>query len=358
MSSGPDRVGLAPPPAAFLPRPAGEVASTASRRGCSGAFNAPSASSADSSSAGRGSKALSAVETGLSDWFGAEVILTSSGRAALRLAFDALGPNRYRDRIAVPPLISACVMEAVIRHGFPVEPGQAAAAEVLYPQYGIPSLRRPDGPVVEDICHGFFAGPDTGARDWAGHLAVFSLPKAVSTAGMAGGLVVLDSSLAGRLRAMRDDAPEPIDDRSVWQADAHNGGPALEQVYLRRLLNPRVAPEDLAGLPTDLSGWRVIGAARASVTARLLDAIPDAWLPNGWRALIAGALPFGLPLFGPPARLADDLAALGVAAATYRIDRARNAAAPDLAPALLLPCHHAIPDDTLDAMVAVLEAAR
>lgn len=323
MSSGPDRIGLAPPPAT------------------------PGAPAA-----------IPAVEAGLADWFGAEVILTSSGRAALRLAFAALGFNRYRDRIAVPPLISACVMEAVIRHGFPVEPGAPASAEVLYPQYGLPTVRRPDGPVVEDICHAFFAGPDTGERRWAGAMAVFSLPKAISTAGMVGGLVARDPALAARLRDLRDAAPEPVDDRAVWRADAQAGGPALEAVYLHRLLNPRAAPADLAGLPTALAGWRSLGAARAAIVERLQGAIPDAWLPAGWRTLVAGALPFGLPLFSAPARLADDLAALGVAAATYRIDRARNAAAPDLAPALLLPCHHAIPAPILDAMTGAIEATR
>lgn len=301
--------------------------------------------------------AVEAVEAGLSDWFGAPVVLTSSGRSALRLAFAALGLNRYRDRIAVPPMISACVMDAVIRHGFPVEPGQPASAEVLYPQYGLPTVRRPSGPVVEDICHAFFAGPLTGARDWAGKLAVFSLPKAISTAGMVGGLVATDPVLEAEVRALRDAAPDPKDDRAIWRRDAHACGPALEAMYLRRLLNPRVGADDLAGLPTDLSGWRRIGAARAAVTHRMLEAVPDALLPRGWREMIAGALPFGLPLFGARPSLAEDLAAIGVAAATYRIDRARDAASPALSPALLLPCHHAIPARTLDAMIAAVRRA-
>src|SRR6266567_4107946 len=119
--------------------------------------------------------AVADAESVLSDWFGADVILTSSGRAAIHMYLQALGLNRYRSRIVLPRLISVCVVDAVIRSGFPVDAacGIVGDASILYHQFGIPQCACPSGIVIEDICHALFASPSTGIRDWKGEVAVF-----------------------------------------------------------------------------------------------------------------------------------------------------------------------------------------
>lgn len=305
--------------------------------------------------------AMEDAEARLSDWFGRPVVLMSSGRAALLACFRHLGLNRYASRLAMPPRTAQCVFDAVTRAAFPVDPASDAspvAATLLIHQYGHLLSDRPAGPVVEDICHAFFARPDSGRRDWAGELAVFSLPKFFPLAGMAGGVVAADEALARALRAGRDAAPRLSDaqlaaDRASWRG----GEPAaLELAYLRALLHPAASADALAGLPEDIAA---VGARRAAVTATLLDAIPTATLDQAWRAMCRQALPFALPVFAAPddlARLVESLRAMHVETGLFRIDRARKMAKPEPQIAALVPCHHAIGDAEVQAMADRLRA--
>ncbi|MEZ5909523.1 MAG: hypothetical protein R3D31_12040 [Hyphomicrobiaceae bacterium] len=296
----------------------------------------------------------------LSDWFEADVVLTSSGRAATLLYLTAVGLNRYRDTIAVPRMISACVLDAVIRRGFPVDAGTGAQANltILYHQYGIPQAWRPTGAVLEDIAHAFFAGPETGARAWSGQAAVFSLPKFFATSTMSGGLVVHDPVMASRLRDMRDMTPASANrdlarEGEIFRQTYLSGGLALETVYLARLIDPRLRDDETGGLPRALTGIRDVGGQRRATLDRLLAALPPGALPPGWRELVSTGLPFVLPVFGPEGVLtaADrDLAALGVGAGVYRIDIARRMDRPDLRPALLVPCHQGMPPALVEAV--------
>ena len=308
-------------------------------------------------------------ESVLSDWFEAPVILTSSGRAAMRLYFFTKGLSRYRHRVALPRLISGCVMDVVIRHAFPVDPAAANAADcdaaIVYHQYGLPQLSRPAGParlICEDICHAFFASAATGARTWRGEVAVFSLPKAFRTSAMCGGLVVPDRELAARLRDLRDASPRPRDtDRRREGEDfrraVRQGGPDLEMIYLQRLLNPHILDSELGGVPNSLEDIRTIGRRRRRTLQRLVARLPKSLWPEGWSDWLVDAMPFACPVFGPPEALAADDAALrgiGVKAGLYQIDIARNADAPVYRPSLLIPCHHDIPDDLTDEIGDIL----
>lgn len=305
--------------------------------------------------------AVDDVEERLSDWFGRPVVLMSSGRAALLACFRHLGLNRYGSRLAMPPRTAQCVFDAVTRAAFPVDPasdGGPVDATLLIHQYGHLLHDRPAGPVIEDICHAFFARPDSGARDWAGELAVFSLPKFFPVAGMAGGIVAADDALADALRAARDTAPRLSDaqlaaDRASWRGGE---SAALELAYLRALLHPAASADALAGLPDDLAA---VGARRADVTATLLDAIPPASLDNAWRAMCGQALPFALPVFAAPddlARLVESLRAMHVETGLFRIDRARKMAKPDPQIAALVPCHHAMGEAEVQATADRLRA--
>jgi dTDP-4-amino-4,6-dideoxygalactose transaminase len=302
------------------------------------------------------------LEATLEEWFGSPVVLTSSGRAAMALALDDMGLNRYRHRVALPRMISACVVGTVIRHGFPVDAAGAppADAAILYHQYGFPQVARPDGPVLEDICHAFFASPTTGRRTWAGEMAAFSLPKFFSTSGSVGGLVVHDRARAEKLRGRRDShvprSPQAIAAEAATFR-SHGGEAGLEQMYLSRLLNPRIADEELGGLPADTQDIQAIGRRRGDILAAYLSAVPEEHLAPAWRDLVRRCLPYFFPVQGNEARLGavkQSLVEAGVEADIYTIDTARSMAAPKAERMLLVPCHHTIAADMQDVITGIL----
>lgn len=309
-----------------------------------------------------GPPSVAAAEALLSDWFQAPVVLTSSGRGAMLLFFEHLGLNRYRDRIATPTRVSACVLDAIIRRGFPVDAAQVHNAEavVFYHQYGLSQRGGPRGArVLEDLCHGFFATPETGSRRWCGQGAVFSLPKFFGTRTMIGGLVVPDEATARALRERRDrQAPGSAAVQARHADDFRTGqGAALEVVYLERLLNPAVAASELAGMPSSLDDIREAGARRASVLGHFLSRLPAAFaVPT--RRLVQQDMPYALPVLQPAGF--DAQAARGIFEArgfpgdSYGIDVARDLHAPEMQPAWLLPCHQDLPFEAIDALCADL----
>ncbi len=305
------------------------------------------------------------VEQVLSDWFGGEVILMSSGRAAILLYLTALSFDRYLNRIAVPRLISSCVLDAIIRRGFPVdaEGGPVADATVLYHQYGIPQAEGASGVVIEDICHSFFSTAASGSRAWRGEVGIFSLPKFFRLNGMGGGLVVVRGSRARQLRQMRDEASRrgPIESDDQLQVLRSRGAlrdrTAIEKVYLSRLLNPQISDHQTGGMPATLSEIRTVGEKRRQTLGQLLDNLGQHALPVGWFELLREALPFALPVFGETSRLQRldaMLAEIGVIAGMYKIDVTRAMARPRYQTAVLVPCHHEIPGSKLNDVAGIL----
>jgi putative PLP-dependent aminotransferase (TIGR04422 family) len=316
----------------------------------------------------RSALTVAQVETTLEEWFGRPVVLTSSGRGALILAFSHLGLNRYRDRIAMTPMISTCVMDAVVRHAFPVDAASASevAATLVYHQYGFIQTIKPTGPVVEDICHSFYATPTEGRRDWFGALAAFSLPKFFSTSSPVGGLVVQDRKRAESLRALRDAQPQ----RSIEQQDeesriycdssAHSHFDFV-RLYLSRLVNAQIADRELGGLPKQLSEIVDQGLRRKEIIAAYSDAVGRHACPPGWHEMMLERLPYFFPVSGEETRLLDArsrLQEIGVEADLYSIDAARNMTAPNYIRMLLLPCHDKIPQDVLAEAAAILRTFR
>ena len=301
------------------------------------------------------------AEAVLADWFEAPVVLTSSGRAALLLCFQQFSLNRYRDTISLPRMISACVLDAVIRCGFPVDAasGQAATLTLLYHQYGFQQLFRPEGLVVEDICHSFFASPSSGARMWAGQAAVFSLPKFFRTSGMVGGIVVPDRQLADQLRQARDGSSvSQLVPRSSEQILAPG---EIEAAYLDKLLHPRADPAALGGFPATLDGLREAGAARREFLDKMLQASAHLPVPEGWSRLLQTTLPFVFPVFGPeqPLRqLEARLRELSVNSGIYKIDSARRMDSPFFMTAALLPCHNFMPETFQDSILDCIDTFR
>jgi hypothetical protein len=105
--------------------------------------------------------------------------------------------------VALSSTTAACVLDAVIRAAFPVDPADrpgGVSATLLIQQFGLVQAWRPKDRVIEDICHAFYAAPDSGARDWAGDYAIVSLPKFFSLPGMAGAIVTRSAAIAARLR--------------------------------------------------------------------------------------------------------------------------------------------------------------
>jgi hypothetical protein len=304
------------------------------------------------------------LEATLEEWFGSSVVLTSSGRGALMLAFSHLGLNRYRDRIAMTPMISACVLDAVIRHAFPVDAGRNADANatLVYHQYGFLQTIKPPGPVVEDICHAFYAGPTTGHRIWLGELAVFSLPKFFATSSVVGGLVVHDRRQAEVIRARRDAEPE----RSIQQQDDesriyYDRGDrsrfAVSGMHLSRLMNRRISDRELGGVPKDVSEIARRGQHRREIVAAYCDAVGEQACPRGWHEVMQEHLPYLFPVSGDDARLLDArtrLHEIDVEAEVYSIDVARNMNFPKYVKMLLLPCHDTIPPKIFAEILSIL----
>jgi len=308
------------------------------------------------------------VERILSDWFERPVVLLGSGRAGLSLYLRALGLGRYRDRIAVPPYLSACVTDVLNRHAFPVH-GTGGEATLLYHQYGLPQVFRPEGPVLEDICHRFFETAATGARDWIGEAAVFSLPKFLGIAGMGGGLVVKNDRLARQIRTYRDEAEAELPGMRDWMRTVVSAtyrdpsasplAPLLEPAYALLTRYPRPDGADLAGFPEGPSGLAGIGERRSRVAGRLLSALPDGAMPGPVRAALEGGIPFAFPFFGSGdtdwLRDRDTaLAEAGIHAGVYNVDVRMDMGRPDYRPCILVPCHQDVDEAGLDAIVGIL----
>jgi hypothetical protein len=302
------------------------------------------------------------AEALLSQWFGRPTVLTSSGRSALLLAFKEAGLTRYSSRLAMPTKTAVCVLDAAVRAAFPVNPATdyvPVQASLIIDQYGHVQDIRPNGPVIEDICHAFFSSATSGARSWRGDMAVFSLPKFFGVAGMSGGLTVNDNAIAERLRTARDTAPiadasQLSQDRADWRTAR---GPALEALYVRALLQPACDPLALEGLPLDLEAMCNIGQRRRLVVKTLLDSFPDTALSQQWREKCETEIPFALPFFGEAMRneaLARELQNAGFESGVFQIDINRNMFAPEFRLAALMPCHHQITDDQLVFMTSIL----
>jgi hypothetical protein len=307
------------------------------------------------------------MESLLAAWFERPVLLLGSGRAGIIVYSTLAGLDRHRDACLVPPFLPTCVTDTLSRYAFPVLTAERRALTLLNHQYGFPQTAAPDGPVLEDICHAFFASPSSGAREWRSEAAIFSLPKFFGLRGMAGGLVLASDALRARARAALNEMPR-TDEASarfirdaVMHAKAERSPTAaayLEAAYA--LLNhfPDADGAALAGSPRNTADLREIGARRRQIIETYL-AHGTRSMPASFTAGLPVWTPFAFPYFG--AGDADDenriiraLAEAGVAAATYRVDVARNALAPDYCRCILIPCHHTIPDTTVAAVSAVL----
>lgn len=320
---------------------------------------------------------LAEAEALLSAHFGAHCVLTSSGRAAIHLALGGFGLSRYVHEIAAPRFISRCVMDVVVRHGFPSlaeRPGPWQAA-LRYHQYGIPQSERSRPSlesvrVVDDLCHAFFWPDARGGVGWAGEAAVFSMPKFFPASAMSGGVLVRDGDAADRLRAARD-ATAPFDDseqaaQSAAFLEGYDGDPQaamqIERLYLERMIRCRPHRRDLIGFPCDLAEIAAISERRRQIAQRLLAAAPVAACNAEWRDDIAGWRPFALPVFVEDAHarrsLVERARALGFDAGVFSCDVARNQFAPDYRPVVFLPCHHLIADADVDALADLLRKVR
>jgi hypothetical protein len=287
---------------------------------------------------------LKQVEETLADWFDAPVIVMSSGRAALRVAFEVLGLERYRHRIAMSPMTATCLLDAVVRHGFPVDAASGASADaaLIVDQYGFVQRWTPrQAIVVEDICHAFHGDAKSGARVWRGPLAAFSLPKFLSIDGMLGGLVVQSVELEERLRDLLCQYPEPLDDRPLLPAAAPASQIATSAYQHARLINPRAEPRAITSVP-DARSMGDIARRRVANVARLLATPSARALPVVWQTMLHHAPPFAFPVFGPEpdlVRRGEMLREAGIEAGIYTVDGARDAGQPEWQRALLVPCH-------------------
>jgi hypothetical protein len=312
------------------------------------------------------SSSVKDIETLLGEWFGANVVLTSSGRSAILLTLRTLGFSRYRSRVAVPRFIARCVIDAISNAAFPIDAAEhhtvGPDATLYFHQYGFPQSVKPDGILIEDIAHSFFGSPQTGKRHWAGDVAIFSLPKFFPTRSLLGGIITPDPDIAARLKRERDNATKKT--RSVIEEEGRifrecTLAPTddLELMYLARLLNPTVQDVELGGLPRTMDELKNAGATRQAILRKLISAA-GRLVPHGWSDMLLDRLPYALPIRGEQevlARIHTAMRATGVASDMYQIDTARNMLSPMYETMLLIPYSHRVPGDVLEDMTAILE---
>jgi len=306
----------------------------------------------------------------LSDWFGAEVVLLSSGRAGISLYFQILGLERYSSNVVLPRFISPCVMDMVVQYAYPIERGTGDVTTVLYHQYGYPQTNRPKGQVLEDICHRFYEHSATGDRSWVGQVSVFSLPKFFGTAGMIGGLVTTNAVLANKIRKLRNSCPlAPLGTREwireTYQKARSNPGNVNFSPFLKAahsLVGEYVQPDldDLNGFPATLEEIQLIGEYRRERIDRLIEGLGANAAPASFIEGVRNWLPFAFAYFGSgePVQFskADEaLRNVGILAGVYNVDVNRNTSSPNYRLCLLLPCHQDIPLAEIDKMVYIIK---
>lgn len=323
---------------------------------------------------------ITTAESLLSDWFDRPVVLLGSGRAGIHLFMKVMGLSRYRDQVLVPPYLSTCVTDTLVRHAFPVPQSTKSTKSaksanpgliLLYHQYGLPQRKRLAGTVLEDICHRFFAGAGTGARDWMGEAAVFSLPKFFGIAGMGGGIAVQDRETARRIRELRDGAEEELPGirewmRTVIAATYRNPAasplaPLLESAYALLVRYPRPDEADLAGFPADRNGIAAIGKKRSMVVSRLIEALGRSAAPDEIIDGLGSGVPFAFPYFGTGDRAwlearNSALSAAGIHAGVYNVDVRMTMENPEYRPCILLPCHQDVGERQIETMARILHS--
>lgn len=309
------------------------------------------------------------VEETLTEWFGAPTLLFSSGRAACHVFLAESGFNRNRNTIMVPPFLTRCILNALALDAFPVR--QSGADAVLYHHpYGLRLRSAPrEALVVEDSVHAFFSSPVTGARRWSGAVAIFSLSKFFSTAGIVGALVIPDAELAKRIAARRDRAPNIDTELAAWRrdvivranyyGDSWAGTHLLDSAYSLLTEFPKVDPQTLDGIPTDIAGLKAAGTARRERLQLYADLLggtfPHFIFENG-----IDDLPFALPYFGSGNREAlskidADLLRLGVRCrGIYALNAGGSFYEPEYRDCLLIPCHQYIAIEVIEQICDVI----
>lgn len=301
----------------------------------------------------------STYERILSEWFGCDVILLSSGKTGLYLYLNAKGFHRYRHRLQMPHYLARALINSVTQHVFPVHLPEDGDALLFYHQYGFTQRGRPKHDVViEDIAHSFFASPHTGSRTWQGEVAVFSVTKFIPIAGMAGGLLVHNPAIAQSIRETIANAPSATPEIRSWMrnilANAYRPtsnpndlaftNSAYELLYRYFTADSL----DLVGFPQSTDELSSIGLKR-SERVNMYRAIVGrkSGQPQFWGDE-EELLPFALPYFGTgnldELRKVDRaLSEMGIAAGIYHMDVNRDMYSPEYRPCVLIPCHQGIP---------------
>jgi dTDP-4-amino-4,6-dideoxygalactose transaminase len=223
--------------------------------------------------------------------------------------------------------------------------------------------------VIEDCAHSFFWTEDTGERDWASDVAIFSLPKFFDIEGMAGGIIVRNPQLEARLRCLVAEAPADNPEVRTWMRTIISGAfnvdaPPFEKLFVDsayELLLQFIRPDpfDLAGFPTSTDEIKAIGRKRRERFEFIVDffgkkAFPDLLLWNYDRIM-----PFAVPYFSildekTREKVDNLLSEIGIKAGIYHVDARRDCRNPEYRPCILLPCHQNIPTSRLEEACRII----
>ena len=192
---------------------------------------------------------------------------------------------------------------------FPVQLPSEGDGILFYHQYGFPQrCQAKSAVVIEDIAHAFFAAPRTGARQWEGEVAIFSLPKFFAMAGLAGGLVISNPDLSDKVREMiRRAPPEPSEIRRWMRqviASGYTNHPTAPEIlfvnsaYELLLEFVRPDPFDLVGFPQSIEGICRVAEQRLERAIYFRSFFGGDTVPPDFWDDDEELLPFALPYFG------------------------------------------------------------
>jgi hypothetical protein len=299
-----------------------------------------------------------------------DVFWTATARSALRAVLLHLRGTRVlpdkNAEVLVPRWACTSLYNSLHKTCFPTLRDSSDLRGVLvYHQYGFPQrldriaqrCRDRGLFLIENAVNCVFDGPPAGGIGEAGLAAVFSLPKMFPTV-LGGVLVSRDSALSESCaRYFLEDEPwigraSRLARRLSLTLPGRGTARLQEMTYGVVDYARSAAPADVAAARAAVAAGAV--ARRRRNYARLLREFSGAPFFDG---LEPDAIPYAVPLFGPPeflTRLAAALSRAGWESGVYHFDAARDLFEPRFVPCVPLPVQQDLGPDDLSELIGII----
>jgi hypothetical protein len=301
--------------------------------------------------------------------------LTNAARSGIIVGLRAAGRGRH-DEIFIPPFLSACVLDALNRGGFPaLRFSEKTRAVLLYHHWGFPQnfplirrhLEGRDVFVLEDCAHGFWGRSNGFGIGEFGDMAVFSLPK------------IFPITYAGLVRVNAPHLREEVERQLRYRITFRERWQALkgERTYVRFYMQPpgkRARPDyavDLqkwyvtlmthpackgirGRLPRSEQDLRAVFKKQNGHFRRFLEAMPErTFMLEGDEPQTMAPLCF--PFIHPDRAVLEKadawLKARGVMTGIYHFDVQRNMFQPEYRPCLPVPLYASMDEEVIKSFI-------